>query len=53
MEYFTIKEVAEELSTNEETVRRWIRNGKLQATRRASKLGYLISSDDLKSFLEW
>ena len=31
MNYYTVKDIAELLSVNEETVRRWIREGKLVA----------------------
>lgn len=53
MKSYSVKEIAELLKTNPETVRRWIRSGKLKATRGASrKEGNSISSDDLQKFLE-
>lgn len=33
VEYYSVKEIAELLSVNEETVRRWIRDEKLDAER--------------------
>lgn len=53
METYNVKDIADLLKTNPETVRRWIRSGKLKATRGASKKeGSSISSDDLLKFLE-
>ncbi len=40
------------LNTNPETVRRWIRAGKLAATQDSKKSGNIISSDSLQSFLQ-
>lgn len=51
MKTFTVKQVAEILKTNEETVRRWIRSGKLGATLNSKKSGHVISADSLNRFL--
>lgn len=50
MEYFTVAEVAEILKLNPETVRNYIRQGRLKA----SKIGreYRISEKRLQEFLE-
>lgn len=47
---FTVKQIADMLNTNEETVRRWIRTGKLSATQSSKKLGNVVTTDALKSF---
>lgn len=50
MEY-TISKVAELLKINEETVRRWCRNGKIIAHKDSKKQGYVISENDLQEFV--
>lgn len=52
MEFYTVKEIAEMLSVNEETVRRWIRDNKLDAERGAGRQGSKVSSESLKIFLD-
>lgn len=52
MNYFTVKEIAELLSVSEETVRRWIREGKLDAERGAGRQGSKVDEKALKDFLE-
>ena len=53
METYTVKEIATMLNTDPETVRRWIRSGKLKAEGRISnKEGHLVTSSMLKLFLE-
>lgn len=52
MEFYTVKDIANMLSVNEETVRRWIREGKLEAERGSGRQGSKISDTALKSFLE-
>lgn len=52
MNYYTVKDIAELLSVNEETVRRWIREGKLVAERGAGRQGSKIDEQALKEFLE-
>lgn len=52
MKGYTVNQVAQILKTNPETVRRWIRNGKLQATQNSKKEGNIISEQALISFLE-
>lgn len=47
---YTVKQIADMLNTNEETVRRWIRTGKLTATQTSKKIGNVVTSDALKSF---
>ena len=40
------------LNTNPETVRRWIRDGKLKATQNSRKNGNIVSEPMLKAFLK-
>ena len=47
--WFSVEGVAAELSVSKETVRRWIRSGKLKTVRAGRK--YRISPDDLRAFL--
>lgn len=52
MKSYNVKEIADLLQTNPETVRRWIRKGKLEATRGASrKEGNSVSFEALQKFL--
>lgn len=52
MEYYSVKEIAELLSVNEETVRRWIRVEKLEAERGSGRQGSKVTSEALTKFLE-
>ncbi len=52
MKYYNVKEIAEILKTNPETVRRWIRNGKLIANIDSKKEGSFIKESDFKRFLK-
>ena len=47
-----MKEVAEMLNTNPETVRRWIRSGKLEAIQSSRKEGNIVTDAMLTSFIE-
>ena len=47
---FTVREVAQMLSTSEETVRRWIRDGKLVASLTSRKGGNQITEEALEDF---
>jgi excisionase family DNA binding protein len=48
MKVYTVKEVAELLGKREETIKRWIRSGKLPNSYRMSdKAGWRIIEDDL------
>jgi excisionase family DNA binding protein len=53
MQSYNVKEIADLLQTNPETVRRWIRKGRLAATRGPSrKEGSSVSAAALQEFLE-
>jgi excisionase family DNA binding protein len=48
----TVREVAERLRSSPETVRRWLRQGKLHGFRPGgTKLGYRVPEDELQRFL--
>lgn len=49
---FSVAEVAKMLETNPETVRRWIRSGKLEAKKSKGRSGSVISEIVLRQFLE-
>lgn len=51
MKTYSVKQIAELLETNPETVRRWIRDKKLNAVQVSRKDGNIVSEDDLKRFL--
>ena len=52
MKNYNVKEIAELLSTNPETVRRWIRTGKLLEVQESKKVGNVVSEIDFQDFLK-
>ncbi|WP_295092651.1 helix-turn-helix domain-containing protein [Ruminococcus sp.] len=52
MNTYTVKEIADIFKTNPETVRRWIRLGKLKADKTSRKGGNVISEQSLNNFLK-
>ena len=49
----TVREVAHRLKSSEESVRRWIRQGKLRGFRLGgTRLGYRVAEGDLARFIE-
>jgi len=52
MNNFTVKDIADILKTNPETVRRWIRDGKLESIQVTRKDGNVVSEAALKEFLQ-
>ena len=50
MDTYTVKEVAKMTNTSEETVRRWIRSGKLKANMDSRKKGSVITDAMLREF---
>ena len=52
MKTYTVKEIAQLLNISEETVRRWIRSGKLQATMDSRKEGSIITETMLEEFVK-
>jgi excisionase family DNA binding protein len=48
----TVREVAERLRSSPETVRRWLRQGKLRGFRPGgTKLGYRVAEAELERFI--
>lgn len=52
MKTYSVKEIAIMLHTDPETVRRWIRNGKLKADKQSNKEGMLVDENMLEAFLK-
>lgn len=52
MKSYSVKEIADILNTNPETVRRWIRSGKLTSTMTSNKSGNMVSADALNKFIK-
>ena len=52
MKTYSVKEIAEMLNTNPETVRRWIRDKKLEATIESKKGGRIVCEATLHEFLK-
>lgn len=46
----TVKDIADELKVSEETVRRWVRTGKLKGTKSSKKEGFVIFREDYLKF---
>lgn len=51
MKTYSVKDIADMLNTNPETVRRWIRAGKLKADQSSRKDGNMVREDDLYKYL--
>ena len=51
MKTYSVKEISEMLNTNPETVRRWIRKGKLDAAIESKKGGHIVYEAALQEFL--
>lgn len=52
MSDYSVQQISKMLKTNPETVRRWIRSGKLSAVQDSRKSGNLVSEEALKSFIK-
>lgn len=52
MKNYSVKEIADLLGTNPETVRRWIRDKKLTASQGSRKEGNTVSEAELQKFLK-
>jgi len=52
MKTYSVKEIADLLETNPETVRRWIRDNKLKAVQISRKDGNVVTNDELQRFLK-
>lgn len=51
MKTYTVKEIADMLRIDPETVRRWIRSGKLQAEQSSRKEGNVVTEQMFQAFL--
>lgn len=51
MKTYSVKDIAMMLHTNPETVRRWIRTGKLKAVQSSRKDGNVVREEDLYKYL--
>ena len=49
--WLTVAEICERLRVHEETVRRWLREGKLPGRAFGGRTGYRIRESDLNAFL--
>lgn len=52
MDTYSVKDIADMLNTNPETVRRWIRSGKLEAIQESRKGGNVVTKSMLDAFLK-
>ena len=50
--WLTVSQVAERLQVHEETIRRWLRQGRLEGHNFSGRTGYRISAHALERFLE-
>ena len=48
---YNVKQIAEMLGTNPETVRRWIRDGKLTAVQASRRAGNVVTEKELQRFV--
>lgn len=48
---YSVTDISKEFDVCEETVRRWIRSGKLKATLIAKKDGYFVTEKNLNDFI--
>ena len=52
MKTYSVKQIAEMLSTNPETVRRWIRDNKMKAVQVSRKDGNIVTEAELDRFIK-
>jgi excisionase family DNA binding protein len=50
--WLTIRDIAEQLKVNEETVRRWVRGGELAVLDLGPRAGYRVRPEELARFTE-
>ena len=48
----TVPEVAEQLSVTEETIRRWLRDGKLEGIRLSRRAGWRVRPESVEALLK-
>lgn len=49
---YDVDDISELLCVNKETVRRWLRSGKLRGIKKSKKQGYIITEASLDEFLK-
>ncbi len=49
--WLTVNQIAERLQVHPETVRRWLRDGRLRGRNFGGKSGYRVREADLEAFL--
>ena len=52
MKTYSVKQIADMLNTNPETVRRWIRDNKLKAVQISRKNGNIVTEKELNNFIK-
>ena len=50
--WLTVAEIVDMLKVHENTVRRWLRSGKLPGRAFGGRMGYRVRESDLQKFLE-
>lgn len=50
--WLTVKQVAEQLQVHPETVRGWLRSGRLKGTRISRRAGWRVRPEDVQAFAE-
>lgn len=50
--WLTVAQIAERLQVHQETVRRWLREGRLPGKNFGGKGGYRVRESDLQAFME-
>ncbi|HZU76312.1 MAG TPA: helix-turn-helix domain-containing protein [Dehalococcoidia bacterium] len=50
--WYTVRDLVETLQVHEQTVRRWIKTGELEAYALGDRAGYRVSPEALAAFLE-
>ncbi len=50
--WLTVADIAAQMQVDEQTVRRWIRGGRLLARQLGGKAGYRVRPTDLQAFFE-
>ena len=48
----TVEQVAERLQVNEQTIRRWLRDGELTGVPFGGRTGWRVGEEDLQAFLD-
>ena len=49
--WLTVAQIAERLQVHQETVRRWLRDGRLEGRNLGGKGGYRVRERDLEAFM--